>query len=125
MTITLNEEEKILLKAIPGYEKLSAAELSSKIIEKLGPQEIKPFLENNRKLMSYCLQAEEALRQRRAKHALELLEHALKMSYYGREYLYGLMGDAYMRLGDGRRAADMYSKSGSHDSLRKLKQVRG
>jgi tetratricopeptide (TPR) repeat protein len=123
--MTAKEEEKILEKAIPEFRELTAAELSSRIIEKLSPQERKPFLEGNRNLMRYCLQAEEALRQGRARHAQELLEYAMKASYHGREYLYGLLGDAYMRLGNAEKAAEMYSKSGSHDSLRKLRRLRG
>lgn len=120
----ISDEEKILKKAIPGYRELSASELSSEIIAKLSLQDQKPFIEANRKRMRYCLEAEEELRRGRAKHALELLEYAVGMSYYGREYPYGLMGDAYSKLGNKQKAAEMYVKSGSHDSLRKLRQLK-
>jgi tetratricopeptide (TPR) repeat protein len=123
--MSIKNEERILRKVIPEFKKLSAAELSSEIIAGLSPQEQKPFMEANRKRRRYCLEAEEELRRGRAKHALELLEYGLGMSYYGREYSYGLMGDAYRKLGDLEKAEEMYRKSGSHDSLKKLQQLKG
>lgn len=120
----IKDEERILRKAIPEFEKMSAAELSSEIIARLSPSEQKPFLEANRKRMRYCMEAETELKRGRAKHALEILEYVLNMSYYGREYLYGLMGDAYQKLGDIEKAIEMYKKSGSHDSLKKLRQLK-
>lgn len=122
--MAIRDEEKILKKFIPEYKNLSAAELSSEIIARLSPQDQKPFIEANRKRMRYCVEAEEDLRRGRAKHALELLEYALGMSYYGREYPYGLMGDSYLKLGNTGKAAEMYTKSGSHDSLKKLRQLK-
>jgi tetratricopeptide (TPR) repeat protein len=119
----IKEEEEILRKAIPDYEELSAAELSRQIILKVSPQEQRKFMEANRRRMRYCVEAEEELRRGRVKHAMELLEYALSMGYYGREYPYGLLGDAYQKMGDVAKALEMYKKSGSHDSLRKARQL--
>lgn len=121
--MTLKDEEKILRKAIPNYDKLSAAELSSQIILKVKPQIQKKFMEANRGRMRYCLEAEEELRRGRVKRAIELLEYALSKAYYGSEYPYGLFGDVYQKMGDTEKALEMYRKSGSQDSLKKARQI--
>jgi len=122
--LTIKEEEKILRKAISNYNRLTATELTSQMIIKLKPQVRAKFMEANRRRMRYCLEAEENLNKGRAKQAIELLEYALPKAYYGNEYPLGLMGDAYMKKNDIKRALEFYDKSGSHDSLKKARQIR-
>ncbi len=122
--MTLKEEEKVLRKAIPSYDELSAAELTSQIIARVKPQIRAKFMEANRRRMRYCLEAEENLGKGRVKQAIELLEYALSMAYYGSEYPLGLMGDAYMKKGEVKKALEFYDKSGAYDSLKKARQIR-
>jgi len=121
---TLKDEEKLLKKAIPNYDKLTAAELTSQMIIKLKPQIRAKLMDANRRRMRYCLDAEENLKKGRVKQAIELLDYALTMTYYGNEYPLGLMGDAYLEKGDIKRALGFYDKSGSHDSVKKARQIR-
>lgn len=122
--MTLKDEEKILRKAIPSYDKLTAAELTSQMIIKLKPQVRAKLMGANRGRMRYCLEAEENLNKGRVTQAIDLLEYALPKAYYGSEYPLGLMGDAYLKKGDIKRALEFYDKSGSHDSLKKARQIR-
>lgn len=119
----LKDEEEILRKAVPNFKKLSAAELSKEII-KLKPQVRGTFMEANRRRMEYCLEAEEAIKKGSVDRGIEILEHALSKAHYGGEYPYGLMGDAYFKKGDIKRALEFYDKSGSFDSLKKARQIR-
>jgi tetratricopeptide (TPR) repeat protein len=54
---------------------------------------------------------------------VEMLNHAISSGYYGNEYAYGLLGDAYLKKGETKKAIEFYRKSGSIDSLKKLKRM--
>lgn len=119
----LKDEEEILRKAVPNFKKLSAAEVSKEII-KLKPQVQGKFMEANRRRMEYCLEAEDAIKKGSVDRGIEILEYALSRAYYGNEYPLGLMGDAYLKKGDTKKALEYYDKSGSFDSLKKARQIR-
>jgi len=55
--------------------------------------------------------------------AIETLDFAISRGYFGNEYLYGLLGDAYYERGDRKKALELYVKSGSIDSLKKAKKL--
>lgn len=119
--MTVAEEEKILEKLSKDYKKLNATELSTLI--KRAPTEQCALLEKPyHEKMRLATQAEELLKQGRLHQAMELLTHAVSLGHFGNEYPLGLMGDIYIKRGDMAKAFEMYSKSGSIDSLKKIKR---
>ncbi|MFH1773631.1 MAG: hypothetical protein ABH874_01570 [Methanobacteriota archaeon] len=115
------DEERILEKLDPNFRKLSAAELSNLIQKKASQEEKNLFLKPYREKMPLCRRAEEFIKVGRLNQAVELLNHALSMGYFGNEYAYGLLGDAYLKRGDAAKAVEMYRKSDSIDSIKKIK----
>ncbi len=116
------DEEKELVRLSKDFKKLNAAELSDLI--KKAPYKTQQLFERPYKeKMRLSMQAEELLRQGRVYQAMDLLKEALSLGYYGNEYPYGLLGDAYMKRGDREKAFEMYKKSGSIDSMKKIKTL--
>lgn len=68
-------------------------------------------------------EAELLIQQGRLLQAAEMLEFAIPRGYFGSEYLYGLLGDVYHRRGNIKKALKTYKKSGTIDSLKKVKQL--
>jgi|TARA_B100000315_G_C14544827_1_gene572703 tetratricopeptide (TPR) repeat protein len=122
--MALKDEKKILEKKISNYKDLTAAQLTSEIVNRLKPQVLNKFMESNRQRMPYCLEAEKNLENGRSEEAIKLLDYALSKAHYGNEYLFGLLGDAYMKKDDIKKAFEYYEKSGSHDSLKKGEKIR-
>jgi tetratricopeptide (TPR) repeat protein len=116
------EEEAILKKINPDFKKLNATELSE-LIKKLKYSEQKVFRASTGKKTQLTLEAEELLQQGRTVQALQLLEMALDLGYFGNEYTYGVLGDVYLKRGEREKALEMYKKSGSYDSLKKAKKL--
>ncbi|NOZ76770.1 MAG: tetratricopeptide repeat protein [Euryarchaeota archaeon] len=120
--MTTAEEEEILEKHVPGYSELTAWELSE-AIKKLDHGLQKVFRASTGRKTQLTMEAEELLRQGRTVQALQLLEMALGLGYFGNEYTYGVLGDVYLKKGDRKKALEMYQKSGSYDSLKKAKNL--
>lgn len=115
------EEEKLLEKLSKDFRKMNATELSKMI--KMAPAEQRALLEKPyREKMRLATQAEEFLKQGRLNQALEMLNHAMSLGHFGNEYPYGLLGDIYIKRGEKAKAYEMYNKSGSIDSLKKIKR---
>ena len=114
------EEKKILEKRRADFNSLSASDLSD-LIKKLPSKKRALFEKPYSEKMRFAVQAEELLGQGRTNQAKELLDRAISLGYYGNEYAYGLMGDIYLKRGDRAMALEMYQKSGSIDSLKKIK----
>ncbi len=119
----LLDEEKILEKLDSNFRKLSALELSKLIQNKATAQELELFKRKYREKMPLCQRAEEFIKAGRLSQAFEILNHALSMSYFGNEYAYGLLGDVYLKRGDVAKAVETYRKSGSIDSIKKIKLI--
>jgi len=117
------DEERILEKLDSNFRKLSAAELSNLIQKKASQEEKSLFLKPYREKMPLCQRAEEFIKVGRLNQAVELLNHALSMGYFGNEYAYGLLGDVYLKRGDAAKAVEMYRKSDSIDSTKKIKRL--
>lgn len=114
------EEEAILAKLSRDFGRMNATELSTLI--KRAPREVRRRLERPyREKMRLSTQAEEVLGDGRVAKAIELLNFAISQGHYGNEYPYGVLGDAYMKRGDRAKALEMYRKSGSIDSLKKIR----
>jgi tetratricopeptide (TPR) repeat protein len=113
-----NEEEEILKKHVPDFKKLNALELSD-AIKKLKYSDQKVFRTSTGRKTQLTMEAEELLQQGRAVQALQMLEMALGLGYFGNEYTYGVLGDVYLKKGNREKALEMYRKSGSYDSLKK------
>ncbi len=73
--------------------------------------------------MRLASDAEQLIQQGRFLQAVEPLEFAISRGYFGNEYLYGLLGDAYYGRGNREKAMEIYAKSGSIDSLKKAKTL--
>ncbi len=121
--MSLADEEKILQR-FKNFHKLNATELSA-LIKKLPQDEQAIFTKPYREKMPLCIRAEEFIKAGKVNQAIEMLNHALSSGYYGNEYAYGLLGDAYLKKGDTKLAIEFYKKSGSIDSLKKIKRLRG
>ncbi|MBI5253308.1 MAG: hypothetical protein HY930_02775 [Euryarchaeota archaeon] len=119
----LQDEEKILEKLDPNFRKLSAAELSKLIQTSATAQELALFQRPYREKMPLCQRAEEFIKAGRLNQAVEILNHALSTGYFGNEYAYGLLGDVHLKKGETAKAVEMYRKSGSIDSAKKIKRV--
>lgn len=119
----LLDEEKILEKLYSNFRKLSALELSKLIQTKATAQELELFKRKYREKMPLCQRAEEFIKAGRLNQAFEILNHALSMSYSGNECAYGLLGDVYLKRGDVAKAVETYRKSGSIDSIKKIKLI--
>jgi tetratricopeptide (TPR) repeat protein len=116
----ISEEKKLLEKRVKDFKSLNSAELSD-LIKKM-PLKKRTFFEKPyQEKMRYATQAEDLLGQGRTNQALDLLDRAISLGYFGNEYAYGLIGDAYLKRGDRVMALEMYQKSGSTDSLKKIK----
>jgi Flp pilus assembly protein TadD len=114
------EEEKLLEKRFKDFKSLSSAELSD-LIKKMPLAKQMLFEKPYREKMRFATQAEDLLGQGRTNQATELLNRAISLGYFGNEYAYGLLGDVYLKRGDRVKAREMYQKSGSVDSLKKIK----
>ncbi len=114
------DEKKILEKRRADFNSLSASDLSD-LIKKMPLSKQKIFEKPYPEKMRFAIHAEELLGQGRTNQAKELLDRAISLGYYGNEYPYGLMGDIYLKRGDRATALEMYQKSGSIDSLKKIK----
>jgi tetratricopeptide (TPR) repeat protein len=122
--MAIKDEEEILKNLDPKFENLSAAEVSSLIQKKAKPEERSLFEKRNREKMRLCMQAEGLIQEGRLNQAIEMLNFVISSGYFGNEYPYGLLGDAYFKKGDKKTALEMYTKSGSIDSLKKAKKIR-
>lgn len=122
--MTIKDEEEILKNLDPKFKNLSAAELSSLIQKKAKPGGRILFEKKNREKMRLCMQAEDLIQKGRLNQAIKMLNFAVSSGYFGNEYPYGLLGDAYLEKGDKKTALEMYTKSGSIDSLKKAKKIR-
>lgn len=118
--MSTTDEEKLLEKRVKDFKSLSSAEISD-LIKKMPLSKQKIFEKPYQEKMRFATQAEDLLGQGRTNQAKELLDRAISLGYYGNEYPYGLMGDVYLKRGDRAMALEMYQKSGSIDSLKKIK----
>ncbi len=118
--MSLSDEKKILERMNKNFRGLNATELSA-LIKKLPTEEQAIFTKTYHDKMPLCVRAEEYIKSGRVNQAIEMLNHAVSRGYYGNEYAYGLFGDAYLKKGETKRAIEFYKKSGSIDSLKKIK----
>ncbi len=107
----------------PNFKKLNAAEISDLINKKASRDEMKIFKSVYPESMRLANDAEQLIQGGRFLQAIETLEFAISRGYFGNEYLYGLLGDAYYERGDRKKALEIYVKSGSIDSLKKAKKL--
>ncbi len=114
------EEEKLLEKRFKDFKSLNSSEITE-LVKKMPEKKQQPFEKPYQEKMRLSMQAEELIGQRRTNQAIGLLNQAISLGYFGNEYPYGLLGDAYMIRGDRTKASEMYQKSGSIDSLKKIK----
>ncbi len=121
--MTLAEEEEILDKLNPDWRSLNAFELSESINKKTKSKVQEIFTKAYSNKTSRILEAEDYLATGRIGKALEVLNYALSRGYFGNEVVYGLLGDIYLRKGDKEKAIEMYTKSGSIDSMKNLKRI--
>jgi tetratricopeptide (TPR) repeat protein len=120
--MSILEEEKFLEKMSKKFKQLNSAELSDLI--KKAPYKTQTLFERPYKeKMRLSMQAEELLGKGRVNQAVGILNNAVSLGYFGNEYPYGLLGDAYMKRGNRAKALEMYRKSGSTDSLKKIKTL--
>ncbi len=113
-------EEKILEKLSKDFKKLNTTELSALI--KKAPISIQRELEKPyHEKMRITNEAEELLSQGRIVKAIDILNWAITLGYFGNEYPYGTLGDAYLKQNNREKALKMYKKSGSIDSLKKIR----
>jgi len=117
------QERELLERYGIDPERLSAEEVTQLLKKKATRQELEALRSRYARKMSYCAQAEQAMAQGNLRRAQELLEYALSLGVYGNEAVYNLLGDLYMRRGERERAAEFYRKSGSTDSLKKLRTM--
>jgi len=114
------EEKEILQNLSKDFKQLNATELSALI--KKAPLDARRKLEKPyHKKMRFATQAEDLINEGRVIKAIELLNYAIPLGYFGNEYPYGLLGDAYYKQDDREKALEMYKKSGSIDSLKKIR----
>jgi tetratricopeptide (TPR) repeat protein len=118
--MSIADEEKLLEKRGKDFKSLSSAQLSD-LIKKMPVTKQMLFEKPYREKMRVAIQAEELLGEGRINHAQDLLNRAISLGYFGNEYAYGLLGDVYLKRGDRAAALEMYQKSGSTDSLKKIK----
>jgi tetratricopeptide (TPR) repeat protein len=118
--MSILEEEKFLEKMSKKFKQLNSAELSD-LVKKAPYKTQRLFERPYKEKMRLSMRAEELLGKGRVNQAGELLNNAVSLGYFGNEYPYGLLGDAYMKRGDRVKALEMYQKSGSTDSLKKIK----
>ncbi len=116
------DEEKELEKMSKNFRQLNSAEVTD-MISRLPDKKKQPFEGPYQEKMRLSMQAEELIGEGRANQAIGILNHAVSLGYFGNEYPYGLLGDAYMKRGDRPKALEMYRKSGSTDSLKKIKTM--
>jgi tetratricopeptide (TPR) repeat protein len=120
--MSILEEEKLLEKMSKKYMQLNSAEISDLI--KKAPTKTQTLFERPYKeKMRLSMMAEELLGKGRVNQAMDLLKNVVSLGYFGNEYPYGLLGDAYMKRGDRAKALEMYLKSGSIDSMKKIKTL--
>lgn len=120
MIVGRAEEEAIIAKLDKDFKRLNATELT-KLIKRAHTKVLRELEKPYHEKMRLLTQAEEALEAGRVIKAIELSNYAISLGYYGNEYAYGLLGDAYMKRGDKGKALEMYKKSGSIDSLKKIR----
>ncbi|NOZ82974.1 MAG: tetratricopeptide repeat protein [Euryarchaeota archaeon] len=121
--MTPRQERELLEKYGIDAEKLSAEEVTQLLRKRATKQELEALKKRYAKKMSYCAQAEQAMAQGNFRRAQELLEYALSLGIYGNEAVYNLLGDLYAKKGEKQKAAEYYRKSGSTDSLKKLRSL--
>lgn len=121
--MTPKQEKELLKKYGISVERLSAEEVTQLIKKKASPAELEEFKKKYPKKMNYCAQAEEAMGQGNLRRAEEMLEYALSLGVYGNEVIYNLLGDLYIKKGRRDKAMEYYRKSGSIDSLKKLRTL--
>lgn len=115
------EEAEILKKHDPNFKKFTASEISELVKDKVSTADKKVFMKSTGPMTQMAQEAEEFVQANQTFRAIQMLERALTMSYFGTEYPYGVLGDAYLKKGDREKAYEMYMKSGSYDSLKKAK----
>jgi tetratricopeptide (TPR) repeat protein len=117
------KEEEILKRLDPNFKSLSANELTDLIKKKAKPEERAIFEKKKREKMHLSVQAEDLIKHRRLNRAIDMLNYVVSSGYYGNEYPYGLLGDAYLAKGDKKKALEFYRKSGTIDSLKKATKL--
>jgi tetratricopeptide (TPR) repeat protein len=118
--MSILEEEKLLEKRVKDFKSLNSAQISD-LIKKMPLAKQKIFEKPYPEKMRFATQAEDLLGEGRTNQAQDLLNRAISLGYFGNEYAYGLWGDVCMKRGDRTAALKMYQKSGSFDSLKKIK----
>ncbi|NOZ60033.1 MAG: hypothetical protein GXO66_10760 [Euryarchaeota archaeon] len=121
--MTPRQERELLKKYGINPEELSAEEVTQLLKKHASAEELEALKRKYRKKMDYCTQAEQALRQGNLRRAEELLDYALSLGVYGNEVVYNLLGDVYARRGMTEKAKEFYRKSGSIESLKKLRTL--
>lgn len=116
------DEEKELEKMSKDFRLLNSAEITE-LVKKMPWKKQQPFEKPYHEKMRLSMQAEELIAKGRVNKAIDLLNSAVSLGYFGNEYSYGLLGDAYMKRNDRVKALEMYKKSGSTDSLKKIKTL--
>ncbi len=116
-------QERELLKKYGISEELSAEEVTQLLKKRATQEELEGLKKRYSRKMGYCAQAEQALREGNLRRAEELLEYALGLGIYGNEVVYNLLGDVYSRRGMLEKARECYRRSGSIESLKKLKNL--
>jgi Flp pilus assembly protein TadD len=117
------QERELLKKYGIDAEELSAEEVTQLLKKHASREELEALKKKYRRKMDYCTQAEQALRQGNLRRAEELLDYALSLGVYGNEVVYNLLGDVYARRGMAVKAKEFYRKSGSIESLKKLRTL--
>lgn len=117
------QERELLKKYGIDAEELSAEEVTQLLKKHASREELEALKKKYRRKMDYCTQAEQALRQGNLRRAEELLDYALSLGVYGNEVVYNLLGDVYARRGMAEKAKEFYRKSGSIESLKKLRTL--
>jgi tetratricopeptide (TPR) repeat protein len=121
--MTPKQEKELLKKYGIDLEKLSAEEVTQLLKKHASREELEELKKKYGKKMSYCTQAEEAMRQGNLRRAEEMLDYALSLGIYGNEVVYNLLGDVYVKKGNREKAKEYYKKSGSIESLKKLRSL--
>ncbi len=121
--MTPKQERELLERYGIDAERLSAEQVTCMLRERATREELEALKKRYMRKMEYCAQAEQAMAQGNLRRAEELLEYALSLGVYGNEAVYNLLGDLWMKRGDREKASSYYRKSGSIESLKKLRSI--